>query len=47
MNALIEKETGKLIGHCELLIQNVDKKSELEIGYSLSHKFWNKGFATE
>ena len=47
MNALIEKETGKLIGHCGLLIQNVDKKSEFEIGYSLLPEFWNKGFATE
>ena len=47
MNALIEKETGKLIGHCGLLIQSVDKKSELEIGYSLLPEFWNKGFATE
>ena len=47
MNALIEKQTGKLIGHCGLLIQNVDKVSELEIGYSLLPEFWNKGFATE
>jgi ribosomal-protein-alanine N-acetyltransferase len=47
MNALIEKVSGKLIGHCGLLIQNVDKISELEIGYSLLPEFWNKGFATE
>ncbi|WP_242202718.1 GNAT family N-acetyltransferase [Aestuariivivens insulae] len=47
MNALIERATGKLIGHCGLLIQNVDEKQELEIGYSLLPKFWNKGFATE
>ncbi len=47
MNALIEKESGKLIGHCGLLIQNVDKITELEIGYSLLPEFWNKGFATE
>ncbi len=47
MNALIEKETGKLIGHCGLLIQNVDGKPELEIAYSLLPEFWNKGFATE
>lgn len=47
MNALIEKKTGKLIGHCGLLLQKVDGISELEIGYSLIPKFWNKGFATE
>ena len=47
MNALIEKQSGKLIGHCGLLVQNVDSKSELEIGYSLLPEFWNQGFATE
>lgn len=47
MNALIEKETGKLIGHCGLLIQNVDRKIEMEIAYSLLPNFWNKGFASE
>ncbi|MGJ8734768.1 MAG: GNAT family N-acetyltransferase [Cellulophaga sp.] len=47
MNALIEKATEELIGHCGLLIQNVDDKFEVEIGYSILPKFWNKGFATE
>lgn len=47
MNALIDKETGKLIGHCGLLVQNVDEKTELEIGYSLLPNFWNKGLAIE
>ena len=47
MNVLIEKETGKLIGHCGLLVQTVDNITELEIGYSLLPEFWNKGFATE
>lgn len=47
MNALIEKHTGKLIGHCGLLVQTVDEQLELEIGYSLLPEFWNRGFATE
>jgi len=47
MNALIEKSSGKLIGHCGLLVQIVDGISELEIGYSLLPEFWNKGFAFE
>jgi RimJ/RimL family protein N-acetyltransferase len=47
MNALIEKTTGKLVGHCGLLIQKVDNITELEIGYSLLPAFWNKGFASE
>lgn len=47
MNALIEKESGKLIGHCGLLVQIVDGTTELEIGYSLLPEFWDKGYATE
>ncbi len=47
MNALIEKETGRLIGHCGLLVQIVDNITELEIGYSLLTEFRNKGYATE
>jgi [ribosomal protein S5]-alanine N-acetyltransferase len=47
MNALIEKTSGKLIGHCGLLVQSVDEITELEIGYSLLPEFWNMGFASE
>jgi ribosomal-protein-alanine N-acetyltransferase len=47
MNALIEKKSGRLIGHCGLLVQTVDAVSELEIGYSLLPTFWKKGYATE
>ncbi|MBC6998183.1 GNAT family N-acetyltransferase [Cytophaga sp. FL35] len=47
MNALICKKTGLLIGLSGLLIQTVDKKSELEIAYSILPKFWQKGYATE
>lgn len=47
MNALIEKQNGKLVGHCGLLVQVVDGTTELEIGYSLLPEFWNKGFASE
>lgn len=47
MNALIEKSTGKLMGHCGLLVQQVDGITELEIGYSLLEIGRNKGYATE
>ncbi len=47
MNALVEKESGKLIGHCGLLVQVVDGVTELEIAYSLLPEFWSKGYATE
>jgi [ribosomal protein S5]-alanine N-acetyltransferase len=47
MNALIEKSSGRLIGHCGLLVQTVDGTIELEIGYSLLPEFWGKGYALE
>ncbi|BAU53714.1 hypothetical protein MgSA37_01884 [Mucilaginibacter gotjawali] len=39
MNAILEKGSGKLIGHCGLLIQQVDGIQELEIGYGLLPEF--------
>jgi [ribosomal protein S5]-alanine N-acetyltransferase len=47
MNALIEKSSGRLVGHAGLLVQTVDEIPELEIGYSLLPKFWGKGYALE
>lgn len=47
MNALIEKQSGKLAGQCGLLIQDIDGVRELEIGYSLMPEFRGKGLALE
>ncbi len=47
MNALVEKASGKLIGHAGLLIQQVDGIAELEVAYSLLPEGRNRGYATE
>jgi [ribosomal protein S5]-alanine N-acetyltransferase len=47
MNALVEKQQNEFAGQCGLLVQTVDEKEELEIGYSLMPAFRGKGFATE
>ena len=47
MNVLIDKASNELVGQCGLLIQKVDGKKEMEIGYSILPKHWNKGYATE
>jgi len=43
---LIDKQSGDFIGQCGLLIQTVDEIEELEVGYSILPRFWNKGYAT-
>ncbi len=47
LQALVEKESGQLIGQCGLLAQTVDGIDELEIGYHLLPEHWGKGYATE
>jgi RimJ/RimL family protein N-acetyltransferase len=45
--AMIDRETGRLIGYCGFLHQEVDGAKEIEIGYRLHPDFWNRGLATE
>ena len=47
LNAVIEKESGKLVGHVGLLTQKVGKIIELEVAYSLLPEHWKKGYASE
>ena len=47
MNALIERQSGDLLGYCGLLVQSVDGVEELEVGYSLLPRFWKNGYASE
>jgi [ribosomal protein S5]-alanine N-acetyltransferase len=47
LQALISKETGAFIGKCGLLLQEVNGKNEIEVGYHLLPAYWGKGYATE
>ncbi|MEN8138095.1 MAG: GNAT family N-acetyltransferase [Bacteroidota bacterium] len=38
---------GELIGQCGLLLQEIDGKEELEIGYHVMPEYWNNGYAFE
>jgi ribosomal-protein-alanine N-acetyltransferase len=44
---LVEKETGRLIGDCGAVWQEVEGRTELEIGYHVHRERWGRGFATE
>ncbi len=45
--ALELKETGEFVGHCGLLVQEVDEVRENEIGYFLNRAYWGRGLITE
>ena len=47
MNALVEKESGSLVGQCGLLKKIIDNEPILEIGYSMMPEFRGKGYAFE
>ena len=47
LQALIEKKTGNFIGVCGLLAQEVDGKTETEVGYHILKKYCGQGFAPE
>ncbi|HEX3471843.1 MAG TPA: GNAT family N-acetyltransferase [Silvibacterium sp.] len=44
---LVEKQSGRLIGDCGTVWQEIDGSTELEIGYHVNRERWNQGFASE
>jgi len=45
--AVVLKETGRLIGRCGLLHQQIEGGIEIEVSYLLDRHYWGKGLATE
>ena len=45
--ALTDRESGTLIGQCGLLVQEVEGKKEIEIGYHILRRYQGHGYATE
>jgi len=48
MCSIYEKETGEFVGQAGLIyLEYNDNQPDIEVGYRLHKKFWNKGYATE
>lgn len=45
--AMILKSSGEVIGDCGCVIQDVEGKKEMEIGYHVRRDLWGNGYATE
>jgi len=44
---VLEKATGRPVGQAGLILQEVEGKSEVGVGYMLHRPFWGRGLATE
>lgn len=44
---MVEKQSGRLIGDCGTVWQEISGRAELEVGYHVNRERWNQGFATE
>jgi len=47
MNVLVDKATGKMVGQCGLLLQEVEGSIIMEVGYSVLPQYQGKGYAIE
>ena len=45
--ALVDKNDASLIGFCGVGPENVNGVEEMNLGYRLATRFWNRGLATE
>lgn len=45
--AVIQKESGEMIGQCGLTMQDCDGKQVLEVGYLFQKAHWHRGYACE
>jgi RimJ/RimL family protein N-acetyltransferase len=47
LHVLISRYSGKIVGRCGLLLQDVNGAPEIGIGYHLQRSEWGKGYATQ
>jgi ribosomal-protein-alanine N-acetyltransferase len=47
MWAVLRKADGVLVGRVGLIVQEIDGRREVEVGYALGRPFWGRGYALE
>ena len=45
--AMVVKSTGEIGGSCGPALQEVEGRSEIEVGYNVRRDLWGRGYATE
>jgi len=45
--AMLLKDTGEVIGDCGCILQEVEDRNEIEVGYHVRRDCWRRGYATE
>jgi [ribosomal protein S5]-alanine N-acetyltransferase len=45
--AMLIKTTGEMVGSCGCVLQEVEGRNEIEVGYNLRRDLWGNGYATE
>jgi RimJ/RimL family protein N-acetyltransferase len=45
--AMLLKQSGELIGDCGCILQEVEGRNEVEVGYHVRRVFWGNGYVTE
>jgi len=45
--AIVLKDNGELVGDCGCVLQEVEGRNEVEVGYQVRRDLWGNGYATE
>lgn len=45
--AIVLKNTGEVVGSCGCVLQEVEGRNEIEVGYNVRRDLWGNGYATE
>jgi len=47
LNAMVLKASGEVMGDCGCVVQLVEEREQVEIGYHVRRDLWGNGYATE